>query len=370
MTTHFPAFYGRVLLTVFALIVNGYGKSANKSEPILKENMELFGYKFLTGPNVVSIYTDLAFLSNDLLLISVREAPGNTPLSTLLLFNVKEQKLAKSIELPVRKVNGAVIPIQNHRFLLLSSSGWQICSVELVCGEPWATNLPVFVSPGGDKATIGRFGEQRWVELSSSFTSLQELWQNAAVNIQITPLCQTASGTTVEHRLNRPTTPLITIPGESGWLIEKQSTVYFQMPDRQGVDLGIKGPARFVDGVKVIGIKEGKATLVTLDGKVSYQISAKLHSDVDFITSSSGLRFGIYELGYHGLSSLIDFGDENGSYNLARFRVFDVASGKQLFDLKWNPGHNLSFSIKPAISPDGHRIAVICNRELLVYEIH
>jgi hypothetical protein len=66
---------------------------------------------------------------------------------------------------------------------------------------------------------------------------------------------------------------------------------------------------------------------------------------------------------------LVDFGDENGAYNLARVRVFDVASGRELFDLKWNPGHNLSFEAKPALSPDGHRIAVVMKGQLRVYEI-
>lgn len=276
------------------------------------------------------------------------------------------------MELPVRKVNNAIVAIQDRRFLMLSDRGWQICSVEFICGEPWASAWPVFVSPDGSRATVGRFGEQRWVELNPNYSSLLESWQNPLANTQVMmqrPNPASQAATMVEPLLGRRPVPSIAIAGEPGWLVVKENTTFAYVPGRKEMDLGLGGQARFANRSRVIGTKKGKATLVALDGAVIYQVPSQLHPRAEFITCSSGVRFGIFELGYRGLSSLVDFGDENGAYNLARGRVFDVASGRKLFDLKWNPGHNLSFDVKPVMSPDGHRIAVVMKSELRVYEI-
>ena len=339
--------YCCVFLILLALVCSTHAQSKGR-ELIFKENLQHFGYTFQEEPGVVSIGVDLAFLSDNVLLISVRESPVRTPLSTMLLFSVKDQKLVTSKDLPVRKRNHAIVAIQGHRFLMLSDRGWQICTIELVCGEAWPTAWPIFVSPGGSRATIGGPKEQRWVELNPKYSSLQESWENATVSTQTM-----AQG--------------IAIAGESGWLLSKRNTTFVQLPGKQEVDLGLRGDVRFVNRARVMGIKEGKATVVALDGAVDYQVPGKLNARTAFMTCFSGSRFGIFELGYRGI--WIDFGDENGAYNLARMRIFDVASGRELFDLKWNPGHNFSWDVTPVMSSDGHRVAMIVKGELRVYEI-
>jgi hypothetical protein len=360
--------YFCIFLILLSFSCKGDGQSKKDSKLIFKEDLQRFGYTFHEGPGVLSIYGDLAFLSNDLLLVSVRESPGKRPRSTMLLLNVREQRVVRSTELPVREVSNAVIPIQYSRFLMLSNQGWQICSVEFVCGEPLPTAWPVSVSPDGSRATMGGFRQQRWIELNPTYSSLQESWQNGTAITQAIMQApdQTTAGIRIERFLSRRFPP---IAGETGWLFATQSTTSFQVPGKQKVDLRIGGEARFVNSARVIGIKKDKATMVTLDGTMIYQVPGKLHARASFITCSSGQRFGIFELGYRGMSSWIDFGDENGAFNLARVRVFDVASGHQLFDHKWDPGHDQSFSIKPVMSPDGHRVAIVMRGQLLVYEI-
>lgn len=362
--------YFCVLLILFAFICRGNGQSRKQSELVLNEDLQRFGYTFDPKPDVLFIETDLAFLSNDLILVSARDVPGKT-LSTVLLFNVKEQKLAKSIDLPVRSVENAVVPIQDSRFLMLSDRGWQICSVEFMCGEPWPSAWPIFVSPDGSRATIGDVAEQRWVELNPKYSSLQESWKNGTVTTHemVQPPDQGSHGPRIELRIRKLPSAWKSIAGETGWLFEKRNTTFVQVPGKQEVDLGISGNARFVDSARVIGIKEGKATMVTIEGTVAYQVPGRLHATSHFITSASGQRFGIYELGYRGMSSWIDFGEENGAYNLARMRVFDVATGHQLFNLKWDPGRDSSYAIKPVISPDGHRVALVIHDQLRVYQI-
>jgi hypothetical protein len=81
---------------------------------------------------------------------------------------------------------------------------------------------------------------------------------------------------------------------------------------------------------------------------------------------ASGERFGIYKLGYKHM--WIDMGDENGAYDRATLQVFDSATQRRVFHLTWNPGHGLAWAVHPVLSPDGHRIALIMDHKLRVYE--
>jgi hypothetical protein len=81
---------------------------------------------------------------------------------------------------------------------------------------------------------------------------------------------------------------------------------------------------------------------------------------------ASGERFGIYKVGYKHM--WIDMGDENGPYDRATLQVFDSATKKRVFDLTWNPGHGLAWAVHPVLSPDGHRVALIMDHKLRVYE--
>jgi hypothetical protein len=104
-----------------------------------------------------------------------------------------------------------------------------------------------------------------------------------------------------------------------------------------------------------------------------YQIDVKeaWRGNTQFFTSASGLRFGIAELYRTGLNNIVNFFDiaDSRPYNRTRVRIFDVGSGKQVFESQWDPQCCRGEEILPALSPDGHRLALIRKGELQIYGI-
>ena len=226
-----------------------------KHKLIFQQDLQTFGYQFpeKSKDDILWIDADLAFLSDDLLLVNIRPVGGGNRLSTPLLFDLDKRQMVRTRQLAVGNVPAVLLQGQN--------------SVVEVCGKP-------------------------------------------SVN-----LCQT----------------------------------------------------RFLDFDKVIRTNRGIVSVIKTDGKMLYRIPVS--KNANFVVSGSGVRFAIRELEYAGLRSLADFGDENGSFNRSSIRVFETASGKKIFDVKWNPEHYRGWDIQPALSRSGHRLAFVRNGQLQIYDL-
>lgn len=357
----------------------GRGTTQDRKEPLFRQDLQALGYKFKYGNEQLVNSTDLAFLSEDLLLVSIREltreelhytvlpsgvamydnpsGASTSPmsLSTLFLFNVADKKAMRSAKLPVRKVDRAIWPGKIGSFLMLSSFGLQRCTTDFVCTEPRSTDGPLYVSPKGTRAVIGgsQFTEQHMVDTES--LAIVESFPARAPKV---------------------------IPGDVGYLLEESKTVV-RMPGQQDVNLGVVGSytfpeTRFLNDDKVIGIKirrtaEGTAAVGNADGTMLYEIPVKdgWRGHTHLIACSCGSRFAVTELYYTRLNSLVNFFDiwDTRGYNRARIRAFDAASGSQLFELSWDPREYRGESILPAFSPSGRRLALVRKGQLQAYEI-
>jgi hypothetical protein len=148
--------FRRCLLPLISLALVIPSVAQTNGKPIFEQDLQSYGYKFQHGKgDPIQNFTDLAFLSDDLVLVSVKELSldelhpkvlpsgtlmydnpmgartSPTSLSTLLLFSLGRKKLARSAKLPVRKTLGAVQATRNNQFLMLSSYGLQVCTAEL-----------------------------------------------------------------------------------------------------------------------------------------------------------------------------------------------------------------------------------------------
>lgn len=371
-----------VMLVTFAVP----GTAQKKTQPVFRQDLESFGYKFKRSHDWDVKFTNVIFLSEDLLLVSVKEitpeelhyknpTPGvavydnpfsgpasPTSLSKLFLFSVGEGKLLRSADLPIRKARGAIQPGPNGTFFMLSAGGLQLCSSTFQCSPPKPTSWPLRVSPLGNKIVTGGFRSEQQV-LDGNTLSVLDTFKGASLTA-------------------KPPAPIV-IPGDSGLMLASVSGVSVLTPGGKTVDMGFAGDAaeppvsRFLDNDKVVGITEvdnsfkGKVTVARVDGTVLHQIDMKANRlRVHLVTASSGLRFAVKEEYYTRFNSFWNlYLDDNRDQDRLQIRVFDVASGKQVFDIGWDPRHYHGFEILPALSPSGNRIAIVRNGQLEVYDI-
>jgi len=375
------------VLLALALIALAQGSSSaeDDSRLLFRQDLSTFGYSFHRAKNGGNVYsfTDLAFLSDDLLLLSVREAQmqeslpkvrrggalkydnqmraeaSTDSLSTLLLFNVEQKKLVRAEKFPVRKLPSSVQAAGIGRFLILVNKRLQLCSRDFHCGPTSPIEYPFYVSPRGTRIVTGGF--QFTAENSKFKFTQQQLLDTGTFS-----LLQTF-----------PPRPKI-IPGDAGLLLE-DSGAKLQMPGQEPFLLYLNGSymypeARFLDdstviGVRTAGTNHAKAVAVRVDGKELYDIQMKGES-ANFFTSVSGTRFGMIEMYSTHLTTALHVLDLEGSpLNRIRVRVFQIASGKQVFETDWRPGDYQGAQILPALSPDAHRLALVRKGELRVYQI-
>jgi hypothetical protein len=353
-----------------------------KNQVIFRQDLGTFGFKYQYGRNdqVSSIFTDLAFLSEDLLLVSVKvrtaddvkvtilpsgvrmydnPAGGNVPptsLSTLLLFSVEQKKLVRSARLPVRKADETVQAGPPDHFFMLGSYGLQLCSAEFACSAPRPAYGPMSVSPRGTRVIVGGYNGSDRQLLTADKLALLETFGRKGPDV---------------------------IPGDGGVLLHRYPITAVRMDDGKEVELGFQSrtvfpEARFLDQDTVIGLKmpnisDGLATVAKVDGSILFQVPVKeaWRGNTRFIPSASGSRFCIAELRHAGLNAFVNFFDitSDQPYGRREIRVFEVASGKQVFELHWDPRSHQGENALPALSPRGHRLALLRKGELLVYEI-
>lgn len=362
-----------LMLALTGLVVSGAGQE--NARLLFEQDLQSHGYKFLQEKNdpINYRFTELVFLSEDALLVAVKEistadlgaksppppvwdrsgSMPPTPMLTLFVFSVDLNRPMRRVRIPDRRMEHSVWPAGPGRFLLLTGFGLQLCSSDLKCGPPRPNGGSISVSARGTRIAAGGPGWNQQQLLDAGTFFVIDTFKRS---------------------------PKI-IAGDVGWLAQRYPTARFQGPDREEVDLGVEGSyispqARFLDDDKVIGIRSTsgvhhkKAAVVRVDGTILYEIPVKAATDdVSFVTSVSGSRFAIAER--QRLNPVLNFFDITGDreYDHVQILVFEAATGRQVFELKWDPRHYFGSDILPALSPDGHRLAVVRKGKLLVYDV-
>lgn len=277
-----------ILATVTFLALTGAYKQPPMPDPIFREDLHPFGYPIKLPYQSVADYTDLAFLSENLVLVSLNvrtfaggAEPLNTtnPASTLLLFDVSRKMLLKSAQLSIEKFDGSVRATRDGRFVVLQGSEIRLCSEYLDCGtsKSISGDGPMFVSPRGTRFMAGGNGQNR-----------QELLDGDSL-----------------QTLNYFSFGQAAMPGDTAVLATRGRQLYLLrdgMPDELLSFSGgnIRLDAQFLSD-EVFAIFEGSKTLsvVGLDGKVIYRIPVLPHwSGTDVVPAASGSRFCVHQKAY------------------------------------------------------------------------
>src|SRR5439155_20270979 len=107
-----------------------------------------------------------------------------------------------------------------------------------------------------------------------------------------------------------------------------------------------------------------------LDGSILFRRLAKARWRVsELSTAASASRFCFHEAGYMTFNSLVNFLDIDSGrpFNFETVGVISADSGKPLLDLRWDPRPYVGPLSSPALSPDGHSLAVVHGGFLEVY---
>lgn len=315
---------------------------------VFEQDLRPHGYPDFKKDRYVSDYTEVQFLSDDLLLVSVDVRVFDTPVKpllsderasapSLLLFSLGKQKLVTSAEYPVDEFTNSVGATQNGQFVVLNHEGVHVCNADLTCGALFATKGPIRVLPGGTRLLVGGNGQTE-VDLLDAST-LQVLKHPAPRNLSM----GLVEGVFLAPRRARG--PLAASKGQ-GEIINETTVASSDSADE-----------------RTIAIRR-------VDGDALYQIPVTAAYETTLAPNRSGSRFCTFEQSYTRWNSIVNFLDIDGGrpHNFARVRVFDTDSGKQLFEMNWDPRPSQTVP-PPALSPDGHKLALIRYSELEVFDI-
>lgn len=329
------------------------------TKPFFRQDLRLFGFAADSHGGELISFTDINFLSDDLLLVTINNRShepveylfSDTPPSKLLLFNASRKTLLKTTVMAVEKQLGSVRATRDGQFVLFNGSGLHLCSPELECGLPFATRGPLFVSPQGTRIVVGgnARSEQRLLDVASLKELDQFDWMNPSV-----------------------------IPGDAGLLVRRSNKLYVRLPEKQDQPLSFGGKgvwpeARFLNDNTVADLESLRSLAVAkVDGTIMYRVPVRARSFVaELETAASGSRFCFHEAGYTTLNSIINFLDIDSGrpLNYESVQVLLIDSGKSLFELRWNPQPYAGYLSAPALSPNGRRIAVIRHGFLEIFEV-
>lgn len=349
-----------VLLAACVLVSFALASEESKiPDPTFREDLHRFGYPRKPATQGFADYTDLAFLSENQVLVSVNiraftggAEPLNTvfPESTLLLFDVTQKKLLGSSRLPIEKFRGSVRAIHDGKFVVLQGSEIWLCHDNLECGPSRAItgDGPLFVSPRGTRIVAGGNGRNPRELLDGD--SLEVLNQF--------PFGQPA------------------MPGDAALLSVHDGQVcvvrdgfpeeLLGLPSR-----GVSKEAQFLsDGMFAIIQNEQMLSVVGLDGRTVYHISILPYSSgTDIVPSASGNRFCVHQKAYMVWGSKLSVASDHKTRTVDIYRVFDTSSGTEIAHLQWDPRPYLDDIPAPAVSPSGHRLAVIRSGYLEVFDL-
>jgi len=337
------------LAAITVLASTGDAQNSSIPDSIFREDLHPFGYPQPLPHQRLASYIELAFLSDDLILVSlnVRSSvnpvePLNTdkPPSKLLLFDISQKVLVRSSERTIEKFWGSVRATHGGNFVVLDQSGIQLCSKNLECDppSPIAGNGPLFVSPRGSRIMAGGNGQNE-----------QELLDADSLK----PLNHFAFGQAA-------------MPGDTAVLATRGHQLYLLRDDAPDKLLsfpggGIRLNALFLSD-NVFATYENDRTLVgvDLDSKIKYRISVLPQwSGTNIIPAASGSRFCIHQNAYKVWGSKLSVSDQYRTRDVDIYRIFDTYSGKELFHFEWDPRPYINTLGAPAISPSGSRLAVI-----------
>jgi hypothetical protein len=348
-----------VLAAVTVLALTVAAQKPSIPDPIFREDLHPSGYPQKLPHQSLADYTDLTFLSDDLILVSLNErsfansvGPLNTdkPPSKLLLFDISQKALVRSSERAVEKFMGSVRATHDGNFVVLDQSGIRVCSKNLECDppNPIAGNGPMFVSPRGLRIMVGGNGqnEQQLLDADSLKTLNHFAFGQAAM------------------------------PGDTAVLATRGHQLYLLRDDAPEKLLNFRGGglrlnAQFL-GDDVFATYENDRTFfgVDLDSTIRYRISILPQwSGTDIVPAASGSRFCIHQYAYKVWGSKLSVSDEHRTRDVDIYRIFDTHSGEELFHFEWDPRPYISTLVAPAISPSGHRLAVIRSGYLEIFEL-
>ncbi len=348
------------LLVAFSLL-SAIGIQAELPEPrrIFHQDLHPFGFVTEGHGRTIGSFTDINFLSNDLLLVTVNTRTywpversfSDQPVSKLLLFDISQGRLIRSTQMPVEKAEGSVRATRDGQFVLLNESGLHLCSVELECGSPFLTRGPLFSSPQGTRIVVGGNAKTPQKLLDGDLKELAQFpWRNPSV-----------------------------VPGDSGLLIRQDGKLYARFDGRSDQLLsfgggGIWPEARFLNQGIISDFESDKTlTVARVDGTVLFRVPVTARWQLaEVTTAGSGDRFCLHQAGYTSLNSVVNFLDfDNGRpFNLESVSVISVDTGKILMEKRWDPRPYVGLLAAPALSPNGRKLAIIRKGFLEVYDAH
>jgi hypothetical protein len=272
-----------------ALTCTAANGGAPEQKQIFHQDLRSFGFITEAPGQIVVNYTDLNFLTDNLILVTinnrvfvpVEKSFTDQPASKLLLFDISQSRLVKTAEMPVEKSSHSVRALEDGRFAVLNETGLRACSRELDCGLPLATGGPLFVSPEGTKIVVGGNGQKEQALLDG--ITLKELARYPYENPSV-------------------------IPGDRALLVAQDRKVYARVPgqlDRQLLFEGLNGwpTARFINHDTVAGFESDTALAVArLDGTILFRVPVKSRWELsEFSASASGTRFCLHEGGVYAV---------------------------------------------------------------------
>jgi hypothetical protein len=327
--------------------------------PSASLDLRNFEYRFAGSTSVFADYSSLSFLSDDLLVISINQRSfgpvesrnSDVPESTIVVFDVKRANVTTTGKMPVEKTWDSVQAISGERFGVLNEKGLQFCDQNLHC-EPIAPTIgPMFASPQGKRVAVG--GNRLTAQTVIDTESLKQV-------------------AVFGHLRNLDP---VAIPGDGAMLVDQNNRIMVQRSGMEDVPLtGCKGgfrEFRFLSpgSLACLDPDASEAVVVDTDGKQIRRYKVADAWRTGFLPAASGTRFGIYEHGYTRLSSILNFPDIDTGRpeNFQRVRVIDLSTGNEVSRFEWDPRPHV---IKPAISPDGHRIARVKSGVLEVLQVN
>jgi len=332
------------LVAVFAVSCSHRAEDHSQHR-ILTQDLRPYGYPDFVKVHDVSDYASLQFLSNDLMLIAIteRQWPGpvepldtDEPPSKFLLLDLDQKKFVKAARYPAEKTDGSVRATTNGEFIILNQEGAHVCSAELICGRPFPTEGPIRMLPGGTRLLAGGNGQTE-VDLPDALTL---------------------------RVLSRPAPQNLSISLMGGVFLAPRGIGGLAMSEGQGEIINETTVASFDS------TDERTIAIRRVDGDARYQIPVTDTYETKLTPNRSGSRFCALEESYTPWNSIVNFWDIDNArpHNFARVRIFDMASGKQLFEMNWDPRPSQTVP-PPALSPDGHKLALIRHSQLEVFDI-
>ncbi len=113
----------RLRLALIPVVLLAACVHSNQPQPSFRQDLRPFGFITEAQDRIISSFSDVSFLSNDLVLVTVNTKTyaaveplfSDRPPSKLLLFNLSQKALVKTAEMPIEKAAGSVKGIADAR---------------------------------------------------------------------------------------------------------------------------------------------------------------------------------------------------------------------------------------------------------------